>query len=115
AIHALGGTVVVMERFEVEDALAQIEKHRVTTAQFVPTHFVRMLKLPPEARAKYDHSSLTAVFHAAAPCPAAASSSTTATTRRPPRAATRAAGRPWAMWAGLTRRAISTSPTARAS
>ncbi len=35
----------------------------------MPTHFVRMLKLPPEARAKYDVSSLKQVFHAAAPCP----------------------------------------------
>ncbi|MGH6992458.1 MAG: AMP-binding enzyme, partial [Caulobacteraceae bacterium] len=33
-------------------------------------HFVRMLKLPEATRLKYDHSTLTAVFHAAAPCPA---------------------------------------------
>jgi long-chain acyl-CoA synthetase len=69
AVQALGGTVVLMERFDPEDALRQIEKHKVTTAQWVPTHFVRMLKLPPETRAKYDVSSLTQVFHAAAPCP----------------------------------------------
>jgi long-chain acyl-CoA synthetase len=69
AVHALGGTVVVMERFEAEDALRLIEKHKVTTAQWVPTHFVRMLKLPEETREKYDVSSLTQVFHAAAPCP----------------------------------------------
>ena len=66
---ALGGTVIVMERFDPEEALALIETHKVTTAQWVPTHFVRMLKLPPEVRAKYDTSSLTQVFHAAAPCP----------------------------------------------
>jgi long-chain acyl-CoA synthetase len=69
AVHALGGTVVMMERFDAEDALAFIEKYRVTSAQWVPTHFVRMLKLPQDARAKYDLSSLKAVFHAAAPCP----------------------------------------------
>jgi long-chain acyl-CoA synthetase len=69
AVQALGGTVVVMERFDPEDALRLIEQHKVTTAQWVPTHFVRMLKLPPEARAKYDVSSLKQVFHAAAPCP----------------------------------------------
>jgi long-chain acyl-CoA synthetase len=68
-IHALGGTVVMMERFDAEDALAFIEKYRCTTAQWVPTHFVRMLKLPQEVRERYDLSSLTAVFHAAAPCP----------------------------------------------
>jgi long-chain acyl-CoA synthetase len=69
AVQALGGTVILMERFDPEDALRQIEKHKVTTAQWVPTHFVRMLKLPPETRAKYEVSSLTQVFHAAAPCP----------------------------------------------
>ncbi len=69
AVQALGGTVVVMERFDAEEALALIEKHKVTTAQWVPTHFVRMLKLPQDVRAKYDVSSLKQVFHAAAPCP----------------------------------------------
>ncbi|HEY7852404.1 MAG TPA: acyl-CoA synthetase [Caulobacteraceae bacterium] len=69
AVLALGGTVILMERFDPEAALAYIEQYRVTTAQWVPTHFVRMLKLPPETRAKYDHSSLKSVFHAAAPCP----------------------------------------------
>ena len=39
AVHALGGTVVVMERFDPEAALAYIEKYKVTTAQWVPTHF----------------------------------------------------------------------------
>jgi acyl-CoA synthetase (AMP-forming)/AMP-acid ligase II len=65
----LGGTVVVMERFEPAEALALIEQHQVTHAQFVPTMFVRMLKLPEAERAKYDVSSLKAVVHAAAPCP----------------------------------------------
>jgi long-chain acyl-CoA synthetase len=69
AVHALGGTVVVMERFDAEDALRLIEKYKVTSAQWVPTHFVRMLKLPEEVRGRYDLSSLKAVFHAAAPCP----------------------------------------------
>jgi long-chain acyl-CoA synthetase len=69
AMQAMGGTVILMERFDAEETLHAIEKHRVTTAQFVPTHFVRMLKLPDEVRAKYDVSSLTQVFHAAAPCP----------------------------------------------
>ena len=69
AVQQLGGTVVVMERFDAEDALRQIERHRITHAQFVPTHFVRMLKLPPEVRGRYDLSSLQAVWHAAAPCP----------------------------------------------
>jgi long-chain acyl-CoA synthetase len=69
AMQALGGTVVMMERFDPEDALRFIEQYAITTAQWVPTHFVRMLKLPPEVRERYDMSSLKAVFHAAAPCP----------------------------------------------
>ncbi|WP_293899226.1 acyl-CoA synthetase [Phenylobacterium sp.] len=68
-VQAMGGTVIMMERFDPEDALRFIQQYRVTTAQWVPTHFVRMLKLPPEARTKYDVSSLISVFHAAAPCP----------------------------------------------
>jgi acyl-CoA synthetase (AMP-forming)/AMP-acid ligase II len=69
AIHRLGGTVVVMERFEAERTLDLIQRHHVTHATFVPTHFVRMLKLPADIRAQYDLSSLVAVVHAAAPCP----------------------------------------------
>jgi acyl-CoA synthetase (AMP-forming)/AMP-acid ligase II len=69
SVQKLGGTVIVMEKFDAEEALALIEKHRVTHAQWVPTHFVRMLKLDPEVRARYDVSSLRTVFHAAAPCP----------------------------------------------
>ena len=68
-VHKIGGTVVVMERFDPEAALAAIEKYRITDSQFVPTHFVRMLKLPDEIRRKYDVSTLKCAIHAAAPCP----------------------------------------------
>jgi long-chain acyl-CoA synthetase len=68
-VHRLGGTVVVMEKFDAESALALIERHRITHTQMVPTMFVRMLKLDDAARARYDLSSLTQVVHAAAPCP----------------------------------------------
>jgi fatty-acyl-CoA synthase len=68
-VQALGGTVVVMEKFDAAECLAAIEAHRVTAAQFVPTMFVRMLKLPDEERLRHDVSSLQAAIHAAAPCP----------------------------------------------
>ncbi len=68
-VQRMGGCVVMMERFDPENALAQMEKHRITHAQFVPTHFVRMLKLDEETRNKYDLSSLQVAVHAAAPCP----------------------------------------------
>ncbi len=68
-VQMKGGTVVVLKRFDPEQALAAIERHRVTHSQWVPTHFVRMLKLPEEVRSRYDRSSLTSAIHAAAPCP----------------------------------------------
>jgi acyl-CoA synthetase (AMP-forming)/AMP-acid ligase II len=69
AVHRLGGTVVVMDRFDPLATLALIEEHRVTHVQFVPTHLVRLLKLPEAERARFDLSSLQCVVHAAAPCP----------------------------------------------
>ena len=68
-LHRFGATVVVMERFEPEEALRAIERYRVTHSQWVPTMFIRMLKLPPGKRASYDLSSLKVAVHAAAPCP----------------------------------------------
>ncbi|MEU1984840.1 acyl-CoA synthetase [Nocardia sp. NPDC019395] len=68
-VHALGGTLVVMERFDAEQALAAIERYRVTHSQWVPTMFVRMLKLDEAVRSRYDVSSLKVAVHAAAPCP----------------------------------------------
>jgi fatty-acyl-CoA synthase len=69
AAQRLGGTVVMMQRFTPESALAAIEKYKVTDSQWVPTHFVRMLKLSQEERTRYDLSSHKRALHAAAPCP----------------------------------------------
>ncbi len=71
ATTAVGGTVVVMEHFDPVDALAFIEQHQVTHSQWVPTMFVRMLKLPEADRTAYDLSSHQVAVHAAAPCPVA--------------------------------------------
>ena len=71
AAQSVGATVVMMQRFDAEQALACIERYRVTHAQFVPTMFVKMLRLPEPARRRYDLSSLQRVVHAAAPCPPA--------------------------------------------
>ena len=68
-VQALGGTVVLMERFDAEQALAAIQKYRVTVTQMVPTMFVRLLQLPDSVREAYDVSSLRMAVHAAAPCP----------------------------------------------
>jgi long-chain acyl-CoA synthetase len=68
-VNSVGGTVILMDRFEPEEALRLIQEYRVTHSQWVPTMFVRMLKLPDATREKYDVSSLTHAIHAAAPCP----------------------------------------------
>jgi long-chain acyl-CoA synthetase len=65
----LGGTVVILEKFDEEAALAAIEKYKISHSQWVPSMFVRMLKLPEATRARYDLSSLKVAIHAAAPCP----------------------------------------------
>jgi long-chain acyl-CoA synthetase len=69
AVQALGGTVVMMQKYDAEQALALIAEHHVTVAQFVPTMFVRMLQLPEDVRGRYDVSSIRLAVHAAAPCP----------------------------------------------
>lgn len=65
----MGATIIVMEKFDPEFALQLIEEEKVTHSQWVPTHFVRMLKLPEAVRTRYDLSSHKLTFHAAAPCP----------------------------------------------
>jgi len=65
----IGGTVVIMERFDPIEYLRLIERYHVTHSQLVPTMFSRMLKMPEEERTRYDLSSLEIAVHAAAPCP----------------------------------------------
>jgi acyl-CoA synthetase (AMP-forming)/AMP-acid ligase II len=69
AVHRVGAASIMMRKFDAEAVLRLIETHSVTHAQFVPTMFVRMLKLPDDVRRRYDLSSLQCVIHAAAPCP----------------------------------------------
>jgi long-chain acyl-CoA synthetase len=69
AVNRVGAASIIMRKFDAEAVLRLIETHRVTHAQFVPTMFVRMLKLREAVREKYDISSLRCVIHAAAPCP----------------------------------------------
>ena len=51
------------EHFDAEDYLKFVDQYKVTHSQLVPTMFVRMLKLDPEVRAKYDVSTLEAAVH----------------------------------------------------
>jgi fatty-acyl-CoA synthase len=68
-VQSVGGTVVALKRFDAELALSAIERWRCTHSQWVPTMFVRMLKLPAEVRDRYDVSSMRHAVHASAPCP----------------------------------------------
>jgi long-chain acyl-CoA synthetase len=65
-----GCTIVLEPRFDAEDLLQLIAKHKVTNMHTVPTMFVRLLRLPDDVKGKYDVSSLRFVVHGAAPCPA---------------------------------------------
>ena len=65
----VGGTAIIMERFDPEHYLQLVDRYRPTHSQLVPTMFWRMLKLPEAVRKKYDVSSLEVAIHAAAPCP----------------------------------------------
>lgn len=71
SVRQLGGgkPLVVMGRFDPEQVIATIARHRVSSTLMVPTHFQRLLTLRPEIRARYDVSSLLAVFHTGAACP----------------------------------------------
>src|SRR5262245_43158028 len=66
----LGHPVVLMDRWDPEESLRLIERHRVTHTHTVPTQFRRLLALPSAVRAGYDTRSLRSVIHSAAPCPA---------------------------------------------
>ena len=66
----VGATVILQPRFDAEELLQLIEKHKVTHLHMVPIMFNRLLKLPEAVKRKYDISSLEFVVHAAAPCPA---------------------------------------------
>jgi long-chain acyl-CoA synthetase len=61
--------MVCMDGFDAEAALALTQRYRCTNSHMVPTHFKRMLALPPEVRGQYDLSSMRWLIHAAAPCP----------------------------------------------
>jgi len=63
-----GATVVLEARFEPEELLAMVERHRVTNMHMVPTMFVRLLALPETLKNRYRLDSLVHVSHGAAPC-----------------------------------------------
>ncbi len=67
SVHTVGGTAVIMRKFDAEQALMLIDHQRITDSQWVPTMLHRMLRLPQEVRDRYDISSLRQAWTAAAP------------------------------------------------
>jgi long-chain acyl-CoA synthetase len=65
----IGNKLVIRRKFDPAETLRLIDEHQVSIVYAVPTQFVRLLRLPEEARASFDGSSLRYVFHTAAPCP----------------------------------------------
>jgi acyl-CoA synthetase (AMP-forming)/AMP-acid ligase II len=68
-MNRLGATTVIMDRFDPSEALASIDAHGVTHSQWVPTMFVRMLRLDDAERTAHDLSTHRVAVHGAAPCP----------------------------------------------
>ncbi len=64
-----GISSVILTKFNAEKTLQAIQEHRTETSVMVPTHFVRLLALPEEVRARYDVSSMKLVAHTGAKCP----------------------------------------------
>jgi bile acid-coenzyme A ligase len=64
-----GSTLVLLTRFDAEETLRQVDKHRATWLYLVPAMMGRIWRLPERVRTSYDLSSLQTVWHLAAPCP----------------------------------------------
>ena len=68
-VTRLGGTAYIMEKFDAEQALRTIDQYKISHSQWVPTMFVRLLKLSQQTKSQYCTDSLRFIIHAAAPCP----------------------------------------------
>ena len=66
----MGAHLVILPRFDAEETLKAIARHRGTWIYTVPTMMGRIWRLPEEVRLSYDVSSLRMLWHLAAPCPA---------------------------------------------
>ncbi|CAN6908956.1 unnamed protein product [Brassica oleracea] len=64
---AIGSTVVILKRFELNDMMAAVEKYKATTLLLVPPVLVTMVNEADSIKAKYDLSSLKTVRCGGAP------------------------------------------------
>jgi long-chain acyl-CoA synthetase len=70
AQQRIGATAVVMTRFDAAAALRILVEEEITTSQWVPTMFSRLLALPDDVRKAFRAPAHRLALHAAAPCPA---------------------------------------------
>lgn len=66
---ALGGTLVIMPKFDPEDFLRLVDREKVTSTMAVPTIMKRLVALPDEVRSRYNVRSMRSMIFGAAPCP----------------------------------------------
>lgn len=64
-----GNHVVILPKFDALSAVETVHRHRPNVMLLVPTMMSRMVRLPAEIREQLDMSSLTHLWHMAAPCP----------------------------------------------
>src|SRR4051812_23478615 len=67
--HALGGTIVVLRKFDPSAWLRLVKEHRVTDTFSAPTQLKRIVSLPPGELARADVSSMRTLIANAAPVP----------------------------------------------
>jgi long-chain acyl-CoA synthetase len=65
----VGATSVILPTWDAREWLRLVERHHVTLSFMTPAHFIRILEVPEEERARYDLSSLRVIAHGGAPCP----------------------------------------------
>ena len=65
--QALGQTVVLQRKFNAEDWLRIVDKHKVTSTFSAPTPIRMICALPADVKAKYDTSSMRRMIANAAP------------------------------------------------
>ena len=67
--HMLGGTVVIMRKFDAEEWVHLVTRHRVTSTFSAPTQLKRVVSLPEAVIDAGDYSSLHTLIANAAPVP----------------------------------------------
>jgi long-chain acyl-CoA synthetase len=70
-LSALGGSVLLRDKFDAAESLKLMDENDISHAYYVPTHFVRFLKLDEDTRRSFVGDSIKFVWHTGAPCPPA--------------------------------------------